>query len=78
MSVANLPAGIDGANYRWVDLDGEGISGVLSEQGNSWYYKPNAGGGHFGPTELVGRRPFIGCVEPGNAAVARSGRRWNP
>jgi hypothetical protein len=29
----NLPDGIDGERYRWVDLDGEGISGVLTEQG---------------------------------------------
>jgi RHS repeat-associated protein len=61
----NLPAGIDGANYRWVDLDGEGISGVLSEQGNSWYYKPNAGGGHFGPTELVARQPSLAALNQG-------------
>jgi Salmonella virulence plasmid 65kDa B protein len=64
-SVANLPAGIDGANYRWVDLDGEGISGVLTEQGNSWYYKPNAGGGHFGPIELVARQPSLAMLNQG-------------
>lgn len=37
----NLPQGIDGSNYRWVDLDGEGISGILTEQGGSWFYKRN-------------------------------------
>src|SRR5208283_2140903 len=26
----NLPEGIDGSNYRWLDLDGVGIAGVLS------------------------------------------------
>jgi len=31
----NLPAGI-GGEYRWVDLDGEGISGVLTEAGPGW------------------------------------------
>ena len=30
-------------DYRWLDLDGEGISGVLTEQDNSWFYKPNLG-----------------------------------
>ena len=64
-SVANLPAGVDGANYKWVDLDGEGISGVLSEQGDSWYYKPNAGSGHFGPTKLVARRPSLAALSRG-------------
>jgi RHS repeat-associated protein len=40
-NLANLPYGIDGSHYRWVDLDGEGLSGILTEQGGSWYYKPN-------------------------------------
>ena len=53
----NLPEGIDGANYRWVDLDGEGISGVLAEQDSGWYYKPNRGDGRFGTTRLVKRKP---------------------
>ncbi|NES18675.1 MAG: toxin [Symploca sp. SIO3E6] len=40
-SLANLPQGLDGANYQWVDLDGEGLSGILTEQGNSWFYQRN-------------------------------------
>lgn len=40
-SLKNLPYGMDGSNYRWVDLDGEGLSGILTEQGGSWLYKPN-------------------------------------
>jgi RHS repeat-associated protein len=52
-SLENMPGGIDGKYYRWVDLDGEGISGVLSEQARAWFYKPNLGGGRFGPTEVV-------------------------
>ena len=64
-SLENLPAGIDGQNYRWVDLDGEGISGVLTEQGDAWYYKPNAGRGHFGPIELVARKPSLAALNKG-------------
>ena len=56
-SLRNLPTGIDGGNYRWLDLDGEGISGVLSEQDQSWFYKENLGGGRFGGTEAVRVRP---------------------
>ena len=56
----NLPEGIDGANYRWLDLDGEGISGVLAEQGAGWYYKHNLGKGHFGVAQLVARKPSTG------------------
>src|SRR5205823_5805035 len=40
-ALANLPEGLDGARYRWVDLDGEGVSGILSEQGGAWWYKRN-------------------------------------
>ncbi len=61
----NLPEGIDGANYRWLDLDGEGISGVLTEQGTGWYYKHNLGKGRFGETELVSRKPSTGRLSSG-------------
>jgi RHS repeat-associated protein len=37
----NLPVGLDGAAYRWVDLHGEGIPGILTEQAGAWYYKRN-------------------------------------
>jgi RHS repeat-associated protein len=57
VSLENLPYGIDGARYQWVDLDGEGVSGILTEQGDSWFYKPNLGGGKFGPIEKVAFRP---------------------
>jgi hypothetical protein len=40
-SLINLPTGLDGTRYQWVDLDGEGIPGILSEQANAWLYKRN-------------------------------------
>jgi RHS repeat-associated protein len=40
-SLANMPADLNGAGYRWLDLDGEGLQGVLSEQDEGWYYKRN-------------------------------------
>src|SRR5207244_2201721 len=40
-SLQNEPYGLDGSKYRWVDLDGEGLSGILTEQGGSWFYKAN-------------------------------------
>ncbi|MEO0987420.1 MAG: SpvB/TcaC N-terminal domain-containing protein [Cyanobacteria bacterium J06639_14] len=40
-SLANLPEGLDGTRYQWVDLDGEGLSGILTEQGEGWFYKRN-------------------------------------
>lgn len=51
--LANLPVGTQGPGYRWIDLDGEGLSGVLAEQAGAWYYKPNLGDGHFGPMRSI-------------------------
>lgn len=36
-----LPEGVDGVRHEWVDLDGEGISGVLSRRNGVWCYAPN-------------------------------------
>lgn len=41
-SIVNAPVGLTN-NYQWVDLYGEGISGILTEQGEGWYYKSNYG-----------------------------------
>src|SRR5215216_462421 len=40
-SLENLPTGLQGSNYQWVDLDGEGLAGILAEQGGAWFYKRN-------------------------------------
>jgi RHS repeat-associated protein len=40
-SLKNLPVGVNGLEYQWLDLDGEGLQGVLAEQENGWYYKRN-------------------------------------
>jgi RHS repeat-associated protein len=55
-SVENLPAGL-GRDRQWLDLDSEGISGVLAEQPGGWVYKRNLGQAQFAPLELVGSRP---------------------
>ena len=55
-SMENLPVGIDGG-YQLVDLDGEGISGVLTEQADAWYYKPPLGDGKLGPMTAVAKKP---------------------
>ena len=33
--------GVDGTQYRWLDLDSEGSPGVLTEQAEGWFYKRN-------------------------------------
>ena len=40
-SLENLPIGLDGQAYQWADLNGEGIAGILTEQGGAWFYKRN-------------------------------------
>jgi RHS repeat-associated protein len=57
-SLENLPIGLDGAAYQWTDLHGEGIPGILTEQGGEWYYKRNLSPiserpVQLAPTELV-------------------------
>lgn len=64
-NLQNMPAGIDGSSYRWVDLNGEGISGVLSEQSDTWFYKPNLGEGQFGPAEQVSPYPSQAALNHG-------------
>jgi RHS repeat-associated protein len=58
-SLENLPVGIDGGTYQWVDLEGEGISGILTDQADGWFYKPNLGNGRFGPLEVVASKPSL-------------------
>jgi RHS repeat-associated protein len=64
-SLENLPIGLDGMSYRWVDLDGEGLSGILAEQANAWFYKPNQGGGKFGPLQLLAEKPSLANLNSG-------------
>ncbi len=78
-SLENLPVGIDGGTYQWVDLDGEGLCGILTEQADAWFYKRNTSANNqvpengsmrtvarFGTAELVATKPTIGLA-PGQA-----------
>lgn len=64
-SLENLPIGLDGASYQFVDLDGEGVSGILTEQADAWFYKPNLGEGHFGPLQTVVAKPSLAALTSG-------------
>ncbi|MEM9905453.1 MAG: SpvB/TcaC N-terminal domain-containing protein [Cyanobacteria bacterium P01_D01_bin.44] len=56
-SLENLPVGLDNAAYQFLDLDGEGISGILTQQGGGWFYKANRGNGAFSPLQSVAKQP---------------------
>lgn len=45
-NLANAPVGLS-SGYQFTDFYGEGISGILTEQGDGWYYKENLGKGEF-------------------------------
>src|SRR5208283_4300647 len=62
----NLPVGLDNSVYRWADLDGEGVSGILTEQSQQWFYKPNLGGARFGPLEVVAFKPSLAALQGGH------------
>lgn len=64
-SLRNLPYGVDGTKYQWVDLDSEGLTGVLTEQADAWYYKRNLGNGTFGPIEQVVPKPTLAALGRG-------------
>ena len=56
-SLVNLPVGLDNGAYQFLDLDGEGISGILTQQGGGWFYKANRGNGEFAPLQPVAKQP---------------------
>jgi RHS repeat-associated protein len=77
-SLENLPAGLDEANYQWIDLDGDGVAGILTEQAGAWFYKRNlspistipANGGartvaKLAPVETVGAQPSFNGITSG-------------
>jgi hypothetical protein len=56
-ALAQAPVGLDERNYQFTDLYNEGLSGILTEQANGWYYKHNSGGGNFEEAKLVSPKP---------------------
>jgi RHS repeat-associated protein len=63
-SLENAPIGLDGAAYQWIDLHGEGIPGILTQQASAWFYKRNVSpiserSVEFAPLERVAARPNL-------------------
>ncbi len=66
-SLEGLTSGVPASSFEWVDLDGEGLSGILAEAGGWWFYKRNRGAGRFAAPSALGSLP--------TGAELRSGRR---
>lgn len=56
-SLLGIQDGVDGTRAQWVDLDGEGIAGVLIPAERAWYYKANRGDGRLDPPLLLSSLP---------------------
>lgn len=65
-NMENLPQGLDGSQYQWADIDGEGTSGILTEQGGAWFYKRNLSSlpvvGDDGKPRVVARFAPVECI----------------
>lgn len=56
-SADNLPEGVDGVRFRFVDLFEEGAPGILVDEAGAWFFKRNGGEGRLEPLELVAAKP---------------------
>ena len=68
-SLENLPSGLDNRRYEWVDLDSEGISGILSEKDHAWFYKRNLGNASFAPEVMVSNQPSLANLGSGRQQI---------
>lgn len=56
-SLQGICGGIGTGTAQWVDLDGEGIPGVLTTTERAWFYKANRGGGRLAAPTLLHALP---------------------
>jgi len=56
-SLEGVRGGLEAAGAQWVDLDGEGIPGVLVPGERAWYYKASLGGGRLAPPVVLRSLP---------------------
>ena len=60
--VAQVRAGPDGQRMRWLDLDGDGLPGLLSCRQGGWWYQRPAGDGRWDPARAVADLPVTARV----------------
>jgi RHS repeat-associated protein len=82
-SLENLPYGLDNGRYQWVDLDGEGLSGILTEQAEGWFYKRNLSplphpdnatvAARFAPLERIRQKPSLTALGGGGQLLDLAG-----
>ncbi|RLL55049.1 toxin [Mariprofundus sp. EBB-1] len=63
-AMQHAPVGLSGG-YQWTDLFSEGVSGILTEQAGSLYYKHNLGSGSFAQAKLISPKPSFTGIASG-------------
>lgn len=58
-SLRDIPAGIEGSGYQWLDLHNEGLSGLLSESPGGLYYKQNQGHAKLAQAQILVDSPTL-------------------
>jgi len=64
-SLEGLTGGADGSRKQWVDLNGEGVPGVLIDQDGGWFYKENRGNGELASPRRLNAQPYPGSLTGG-------------
>lgn len=60
--LVHAPAGLDEPQYQFADLFNEGLSGILTGQGEGWFYKHNLGDGKFEQAKLISPKPSFAGI----------------
>ncbi len=55
--LVHASAGLSESEYQFTDLFNEGLSGILTEQGEGWFYKHNLSDGKFEQAKLISPNP---------------------
>ncbi|MEX1368046.1 MAG: SpvB/TcaC N-terminal domain-containing protein [Nannocystaceae bacterium] len=58
-SLRDVAGGLDGSAMRLLDLDAEGVPGLLVTHGGVWRYKRSEGGGRFGHAVTLPKLPSM-------------------
>jgi RHS repeat-associated protein len=69
---ANITGDVNGTSTRWVDLDGEGLQGILTKDAGTWYYQHNTSAwnpsgtsgatARFEPIAMIATTPTAGAT----------------
>ena len=68
-SGVHAPVGINEPQYQFIDLYNEGLSGILTEQAEGWFYKHNEGYGRFTPAQMIAAKPNMRGLGTGRISI---------